>query len=387
MRITGTRQGFLRTNLSGVSAYQSFSPAPLSSVAPLAFSDADVAQLARCSRKIGEMEGMSRFVPNAAMYLAMYVRKEALLSSQIEGTQCTFDDLLDPSNSSAFARDVVDVVNYVSAAELAVEAMDSMPLCMRLLRMVHGELLKGVRGANKQPGEIRSSQNWIGPAGCDIQRAAFVPPNLEDMDAALTELEVYINRNDIDPIVKAALAHYQFETIHPFLDGNGRLGRLLITLLLINDGVLSRPLFYPSYQLKLRRYEYYDWLMRVRETGDYEGWILFFCECLEASAEDAESSLVKLVELHEATASIVRSTLARGAINGLALLELLEAHPIVTIAMVRDGLQVSRTTASNLVEDFVRLGILVETDEYRQRYRTFSYEGYLSILRAGGDPL
>ena len=127
--------------------------------------------------------------------------------------------------------------------------------------------------------------------------------------------------------------------------------------------------------------------MRVRETGDYEGWILFFCECLEASAEDAESSLVKLVELHEATASIVRSTLARGAINGLALLELLEAHPIVTIAMVRDGLQVSRTTASNLVEDFVRLGILVETDEYRQRYRTFSYEGYLSILRAGGDPL
>ena len=283
MHITGTRQGFLRENLPGKTAYESFNPSPLSSITPLSFTEGAAASLARCSRKIGEMEGMSRFVPNADMYLAMYVRKEALLSSQIEGTQCTFDDMLDPSNSSAFARDVIDVVNYVGAAELAVREMGITPLCLRLLRSVHAELLKGVRGSDRHPGEVRTSQNWIGPAGCDIRHAAFVPPNVEDMRQALGELEQFLNRDDVDPVVKAALAHYQFETIHPFLDGNGRLGRLLITLSLINDGVLSRPIFYPSYQLKLRRQEYYGWLTRVREEGDYEGWVTFFCECLAVS--------------------------------------------------------------------------------------------------------
>ena len=387
MRVLGTRQGSLRTNLPGKASYESFNPAPLSSVAPLSFTEEAVAALARCSRKIGEMEGMSRFVPNADMYLAMYVRKEALLSSQIEGTQCTFDDMLDPSNSSAFARDVVDVVNYVSAAELAVSEMDRVPLCMRLLRDVHAELLKGVRGSDKHPGEVRTSQNWIGPTGCDIQRAAFVPPNVDDMWEALGELEAYLNRRDVDPIVKAALAHYQFETIHPFLDGNGRLGRLLITLSLINDGVLTRPIFYPSYQLKLRRHEYYEWLTRVREQGDYEGWISFFCECLEAGADDAQRSLIELVDLHDKMVFRIRGSLSRGAINGLALLELLEAHPIVTVAMVRDGLGVSRTTASNLVDDFRSLGILIDNNEKRQRYKTFSYERYLSILREGVEPL
>lgn len=387
MRITGTRQGFLRENLPGKAAYESFNPSPLTSIAPLSFTEEAVASLARCSRKIGEMEGMSRFVPNAEMYLAMYVRKEALLSSQIEGTQCTFDDMLDPSNSSAFARDVMDVVNYVSAAELAVREMDTMPLCLRLLRSVHAELLKGVRGSDKHPGEVRTSQNWIGPAGCDIQHAAFVPPNVEDMWQALGELEQFLNREDVDPIVKAALAHYQFETVHPFLDGNGRLGRLLITLSLINDGVLSRPIFYPSYQLKLRRQEYYGWLTRVREEGDYEGWITFFCECLEAGADDAQRSLIRLVDLHDETVRKIRDHQSRGVINGLALLDLLESHPIVTTVMVRDALGVSRTTAANLIDDFVGLSILRDTDADRQRYKTYSYEGYLSILREGGDPL
>lgn len=386
MRITGTRQGTLRTNIPGVAEYQSFDPTPLSEI-DLSLKEDAITRLARCSRKIGEMEGMSRFVPNADMYLAMYVRKEALLSSQIEGTQCTFDDMLDPSNSSAFARDVVDVVNYVSAAELAVDEMRRTPLCLRLLRSVHRELLKGVRGSDRQPGEVRTSQNWVGPAGCDIRGAAFVPPNVEDMWRSLAELEDFLNRDGVDPIIKAALAHYQFETIHPFLDGNGRLGRLLITLSLINDGVLTRPIFYPSYQLKLRRHEYYDWLMRVREEGDYEGWVLFFCECLETGAEDAQNSLLRLVELHDETSRTIRENLSRGAVNALMLLDLLEAHPIVTVSMVRDELGVSRTTASNLVDDFTSLGILVDTDANRQRYRTFAYEGYLSILRAGGEPL
>ncbi len=387
MRIDGTRQGSLRVNLPGKAEYLSFNPAPLDSVVPLQLDDSHVTDLVRCARKLGEVEGMSRFVPNADMYLAMYVRKEALLSAQIEGTQCTFDDMLDPSNTAAHSQDVVDVVNYVSAAELAVREMGRLPLCMRLLREVHAELLKGVRGSDKHPGEVRSSQNWIGPHGCTIREAAFVPPNVEDMHDALSKLEVFMHRTDVDPLVKAALIHYQFETIHPFLDGNGRLGRLLITLSLMNDGVLSRPIFYPSYQLKLRRTEYYQRLTAVRERGDYEQWVSFFCECMAESAADAERSLQSLVGLHVQSEHLVRDHLARSTTHGLALLEFLEAHPIVTVASVRDGLDISRTTASNLIDDFRGIGLLRPSDERRRRYRQFAYEDYLSILRAGVDPL
>lgn len=387
MKLEGGRQGNLRLNLPGKAEYYSFNPSPLDSVVPLHLDDAQIADLARCSRKIGEVEGMSHFVPNADMYLAMYVRKEALLSSQIEGTQCTFDDMLDPSNSTAYKREVIDVVNYVSAAELAVREMDRLPLCMKLLREVHAELLKDARGSDKHLGEIRTSQNWIGPHGCTIRQAAFVPPNVDDMNDALFRLENFMNREDLDPVVKAALVHYQFETIHPFLDGNGRLGRLLITLSLINDGVLTKPVFYPSYQLKLRRSEYYERLTAVRERGAYEEWVSFFCECMSESAADAAASLKSLVELHNRSEKLIREHLARAATNGLSLLEFLEAHPIVTTASVRDGLGVSRTTASNLIEDYRKIGILRVGDEDRQRYRQYVYEDYLSILRAGVDPL
>ncbi len=387
MKLEGSRQGTLRVNLPGIAQYQSFNPAPLGSILPLSLDESAITLLARCSRKIGEVEGMSRFVPNADMYLAMYVRKEALLSAQIEGTQCTFDDVLDPSNSAVRSKDVADVVNYVSASELAVKEMARLPLCMRLFKEVHAELISGVRGTEKQPGIVRTSQNWIGPAGCTIQNAAFVPPNVEDMRDALADLEVFLQREDIDPIIKAALVHYQFETIHPFLDGNGRLGRLLITLSLINDGVLTQPLFYPSYQLKLRRSEYYSRLTAVREKGDYEGWVLFFCECLLSSADDAEQSLEKLVLLHDKNVAMIKERLDRSAARGLELLDYLEAHPIVSTSMIRDALRVSRTTATNIVNEFMSLGILDMVDSDRQRYRLFSYEPYLEILRSGGEPL
>ncbi len=387
MHIEGNRQGTLVTNLPGIAQYQSFNPSALDSVLPLNLGESGTALLARCSRKVGEMEGMSRFVPNADMYLTMYVRKEALLSSQIEGTQCTFDDVLDPSNNKALSRDVADVINYVNASEFAVAEMSRVPLCLRLFKGIHERLLSGVRGQDKHPGEVRTSQNWIGPAGCTIQDAAFVPPNVEDMHRALGDLERFMNRDDIDPIIKAALSHYQFETIHPFLDGNGRLGRLLITLSLMNDGVLSLPLFYPSYQLKLRRNEYYDRLTAVRVGGDYEGWVLFFCECMIAAAEDAANSLGKLVTLHEESARAIRAGMGRTASNGLLLLEYLEGHPIVTPSMVQEALLVSRTTASGVVDDFVRLGVLRDVDASRRRYKTYAYEDYLSVLRAGGDPL
>ena len=387
MILEGTRQGFLRTNLPGIAQYQSFVPSPLSSVLPLFLSEETVSLLTRCSRKIGELEGISRFVPNADMYLTMYVRKEALLSAQIEGTQCTFDDVLSPSADALASRDVVDVINYVGASELAIQEMREMPLCMRLLRDVHARLLSGVRGSDKQPGEVRASQNWIGPAGCDIQNAAFVPPNVEDMREALSEMELFLHREDVEPFIKAALVHYQFETIHPFLDGNGRLGRLLITLSLVNDGVLSAPLFYPSYELKLRRNEYYERLTAVRERGEYEEWVSFFCDCMISSAEDAEKSLISLISLHKSSEQCVRANLGRAAANGLTLLDYLEGHPIVTTAMVGEALSISRTTAAALVEAFVAAGLLKDVDESRQRYKMFAYEPYLRILRSGGEPL
>lgn len=388
MQWTDNGQGFLRKNLSGEAEYQSFVPAPLDNVTPIDLSEETVRLLGACSRKLGELEGMLRFVPNAQMYLAMYVRKEALLSAQIEGTQCTFDDILNPENTELVQRDVADVVNYIKATEYAVERMNELPLCMRLLREVHTILLSGVRGSEKKPGELRSTQNWIGPGGSTLKNAAYIPPNIEDMNDSLRDLEKFINKaGDVDPIIKASLVHYQFETIHPFLDGNGRLGRLLITLSLMNDHALSAAVFYPSYQLKLRRSEYYEHLMAVRENGEYAKWVGFFCDCLLTSAENAVGSLERLVNLHNANTALINESLGRSATNGQRLLELLEGNPIVDVAFVVEKLDIARTTASNLVKDFVDLGMLVQREKEKQRYRTFLYEDYLGILRQGSDPL
>ena len=388
MKAIKGRQGYTRNNLLGISAYRSFVPAALDAVLPLLADNETARLLSSCSRKVGEVEGMSRFVPNADLYLAMYVRKEALLSSQIEGTQCTLDDVLDPSIATADMREVAEVVNYVAASNYAIERMGELPLCMRLLREVHGVLLAETRGYDKMPGELRTSQNWVGPGNSTVATAPYIPPNCEDMQACLSELEQFMNKEvALDPIAKAALVHYQFETIHPFLDGNGRLGRLLITLLLIEEGVLSKPVIYPSYQLKLRRTEYYEWLTRVRETGDYEGWVRFFCECLLASATDACTSMEKLVLLHnDAQERIVRN-IRRGQPNALALLELLEAHPIVKVSYLAEQLGISRSTANALKDEFCKLGILRQRNDGRQRYRTYLYEDYLAILRDGADPL
>ena len=388
MQWTDNGQGFLCKNLSGEAEYQSFVPAPLDNVTPIDLSEETVRLLGACSRKLGELEGMLRFVPNAQMYLAMYVRKEALLSAQIEGTQCTFDDILNPENTELVQRDVADVVNYIKATEYAVERMNELPLCMRLLREVHTILLSGVRGSEKKPGELRSTQNWIGPGGSTLKNAAYIPPNIEDMNDSLRDLEKFINKaGDVDPIIKASLVHYQFETIHPFLDGNGRLGRLLITLSLMNDHALSAAVFYPSYQLKLRRSEYYEHLMAVRENGEYAKWVGFFCDCLLTSAEDAVGSLERLVNLHNANTALINESLGRSATNGQRLLELLEGNPIVDVAFVVEKLDIARTTASNLVKDFVDLGMLVQREKEKQRYRTFLYEDYLGILRQGSAPL
>lgn len=389
MQIEENGQGTLRNNLSGKLAYYSFFPTPLQSLRQLNLTEETYRTLSACSRMLGELEGMLYFVPNADMYLTMYVRKEALLSSQIEGTQCTFDDLLSPSQTQLHHKDVADVVNYVRAVDRGVELLKKMPLCTRLLRQVHAVLLDGVRGTEKNPGELRSSQNWIGPSGCTIATASFVPPNIEDLSNTLQDLERFINEPQVemDPIVRAALVHYQFETARPFLDGNGRLGRLLITLMLINDGVLHSCLFYPSFQFKKNRSEYYRQLTSVRERGTYEEWIEFFCNSLLESAEDSVGSLKNLVDLHNRSTATITENLGRTAANGQRLLGILEEHPIVDTAFIAAQLDIGRSTASSLVKSFEELGILRPLDESRQRYRQYGYEEYLSILREDAEPI
>lgn len=389
MQIEENGQGTLRNNLSGKLAYYSFFPTPLQSLRQLNLTEETYRTLSACSRKLGELEGMLYFVPNADMYLTMYVRKEALLSSQIEGTQCTFDDLLSPSQTQLHHKDVADVVNYVRAVDRGVELLKKMPLCTRLLRQVHAVLLDGVRGTEKNPGELRSSQNWIGPSGCTIATASFVPPNIEDLSNTLQDLERFINEPQVemDPIVRAALVHYQFETDHPFLDGNGRLGRLLITLMLINDGVLHSCLFYPSFQFKKNRSEYYRQLTSVRERGTYEEWIEFFCNSLLESEKDSVGSLKNLVDLHNRSTATITENLGRTAANGQRLLGILEEHPIVDTAFIAAQLDIGRSTASSLVKSFEELGILRPLDESRQRYRQYGYEEYLSILREDAEPI
>lgn len=389
MQIEENGQGTLRNNLSGKLAYYSFFPTPLQSLRQLNLTEETYRTLSACSRMLGELEGMLYFVPNADMYLTMYVRKEALLSSQIEGTQCTFDDLLSPSQTQLHHKDVADVVNYVRAVDRGVELLKKMPLCTRLLRQVHAVLLDGVRGTEKNPSELRSSQNWIGPSGCTIATASFVPPNIEDLSNTLQDLERFINEPQVemDPIVRAALVHYQFETAHPFLDGNGRLGRLLITLMLINDGVLHSCLFYPSFQFKKNRSEYYRQLTSVRERGTYEEWIEFFCNSLLESAKDSVGSLKNLVDLHNRSTATITENLGRTAANGQRLLGILEEHPIVDTAFIAAQLDIGRSTASSLVKSFEELGILRPLDESRQRYRQYGYEEYLSILREDAEPI
>lgn len=389
MQIEENGQGTLRNNLSGKLAYYSFFPTPLQSLRQLNLTEETYRTLSACSRKLGELEGMLYFVPNADMYLTMYVRKEALLSSQIEGTQCTFDDLLSPSQTQLHHKDVADVVNYVRAVDRGVELLKKMPLCTRLLRQVHAVLLDGVRGTEKNPGELRSSQNWIGPSGCTIATASFVPPNIEDLSNTLQDLERFSNEPQVemDPIVRAALVHYQFETARPFLDGNGRLGRLLITLMLINDGVLHSCLFYPSFQFKKNRSEYYRQLTSVRERGTYEEWIEFFCNSLLESAKDSVGSLKNLVDLHNRSTATITENLGRTAANGQRLLGILEEHPIVDTAFIAAQLDIGRSTASALVKSFEELGILRPLDESRQRYRQYGYEEYLSILREDAEPI
>lgn len=375
------RAGAFVSNLTGEMAYQSFRPAPLPPNPPIALSGELVAKLVDANKKLAALDGLSARIPNMDLFVSMYVRKEALLSSQIEGTQCTLDDILNPLMEENTNRNVSDVVNYIKATEFALNRLHSLPLCNRLIKETHAVLMEGVRGQEKSPGEFRYSQNWIGGQGSTIQNARYIPPNPEDMQTAMSDLEKYMNGDDsLDPLIQAALIHYQFETTHPFLDGNGRVGRLLITLFLMEKGILSHPALYISYFLKMNRIEYYDRMTQVRKTGDYEQWVMFFLQALSDSAGDAIQTIDALTALHNQSVAKLGAFSKRQQTNLLKLFAYIETNPIIDVQKTAAALGLSYNTVSKMVTILVDEGILQQTDK-AGKAKIYSYADYLDILR------
>jgi Fic family protein len=362
--------------------YSAFIPEPLPPDPPIEMDDGMRRLLSRADRALGRLDGVASVLPNPDLFVAMYVRHEAVLSSQIEGTQSTLGDVLEfeaAGRRDSRPKDVEEVVNYVGALNYGLERLNGFPLCLRLLREIHERLLEGVRGQHRTPGEFRTSQNWLGPEGCLLSEADYIPPPPHEMKDSLGNLEEFLHDEESFPVlIHCAMAHAQFETIHPFLDGNGRVGRLLITLLLCQRGVLGRPLLYLSYYLRAHRAMYYDRLTAVRNDGDWEAWIKFFLRGVYETSESATATARDILALREAH----RERIGReytGSAYGLRLLDYLYERPLLTIGMARKELGCAYTTASNLIERFAGLGILVETTG-RQRNRRYSYRPYLDLF-------
>lgn len=377
-----TRSGYERQNLTGELAYSSFVPSSLPPNPPVVLDAEGVELLVAAHRQLALLEGLAARIPNMELFISMYVRKEALLSSQIEGTQATLDDVLDPFLDVNANRDVADVVNYIRATEFALRRRTELPLCNRLIREIHAVLMEGVRGQEKYPGEFRRTQNWIGGAGSTLKNARYIPPNVEDMNAAMSALEAYMNADAVlDPLIRTALIHYQFETIHPFLDGNGRVGRLLITLFLMEKHLLSAPALYISCFLKQNRIEYYDRMSEVRRTGNYEQWIMFFLRAVAESAADAIDIIDQLYALRgKNIVKLKENTNKKQLTTLIKLFSYIEAHPIIEVKKTAEALGVSYNAAARAVGVLMEKGIL-EQREQVGKTRIYSYEGYLDILR------
>lgn len=385
MYLESNRAGKIMRNVRG---YSAFVPNMLPPNPPIEI-DAEMQKLlSLADRKLGRLDGITQILPNPELFIGMYVKKEAVLSAQIEGTQASLADVLNaPSTNKPIdtsSNDVLEVVNYVKAIYWGLEKIKTLPLSLRLIRNIHAILLEGVRGFNKSPGEFRKSQNWIGPPGCTIETATFVPPAVEDMEAALFNLERFIYaEDDIPALVKIAIIHAQFETIHPFLDGNGRMGRLLITFWLCEQQILSSPLLYLSYYFKMNRLEYYDRLMAVRTKGDWENWIKFFLRGVAIVSDESTESAKKILMLRNECGELLRQE--QGNAYHIPMLDYLFEKPYITKKNIAEKLNVSVPTAGALVDAFCGLGILKDLNPEKKRYKTYAFVRYLEILEKGTE--
>jgi len=369
----------------GQLAYETFKPRPLPPVPSIEINDEMDRLIKRAYHLLGMLDGYSKLIPNKNLFLSMYVRKEALLSSQIEGTQATLDDLFDPYLEKNVNADVDEVIRYIQALNRADELLHHLPVSIRLLREIHRVLLESSRGQDKEPGELRNSQNWIGPAGESLKYATYIPPHVSDMHQALSDLEKFIHEDHTyDDMIKIALIHYQFETIHPFLDGNGRIGRLLISILLKEYRLLDEYTLYLSYYLKKNRQEYYDRLMDVRTKGHYEAWIHFFIKGIIDTSEHAIMTLEKILDLRDKNIRLCFSVKGKPHQTILELFHYIEAHPIIDITQTSIALNKSFNTISTAIRWMVEQNILKQIEGH-MRYRMFAYVDYLNILKDGLD--
>ena len=370
--------GVYKQNFSGELAYKYFLPSLLP--VNIDLDDEMVVLLINASTELGRLDTIGEKIPSINPFLSMYVRKEALLSSQIEGTQASLDDVLDPNITKNQNQHLNEVINYIKAMNFGIEKLKNMPLCNRLLRNIHSELMLGLRGGDKYPGEFRKSQNWIGGLGSNLKNASYIPPAPHELSALLSNFEKYLNDESAKyPLIQIALLHYQFESIHPFLDGNGRVGRLLIVLFLLEKKLLSKPILYISYFLKLNRVEYYDRLSAVRQSGNYAQWVKFFLTALAQSAKDASASINELSTLYEQNIAKI-DALARNK-NIKKLFLYINEHPIIDISKSASELGLSHNTLLKAVNMLKELDILILGDESKSRNKLYFYKKYLEILR------
>lgn len=366
--------------------FRAFLPSPLPPDPPLRLEGEIQHALSKADYALGRLDGSIQTLPNPDMFVYMYVRKEAVLSSQIEGTQSSLQDLL-AAEASIFSsdrpKDVEEVVGYVAAMNYGITRLRDLPVSVRLIREIHQKLLQGQRGYRLTPGELRTSQNWIGSAGSTISNATFVPPPAHEVPDALSHLERFLHEDsDLPLLVKIGLAHAQFETIHPFLDGNGRVGRLLITFLLCEKRILLKPVLYLSHYLKKHRAAYYEHLQAVRDAGDWEGWLTFFLKGIEEVSIEAADTARKILMLRELHRAQITENLGRAAGNGHRVLERLFDLPILSVNVVREMTGTTYAAANQLVERLTKLGILHEVTGYA-RNRLFQYSPYIQLFDGG----
>lgn len=381
--------GKYETTRVGEEEVNAFMPAPLPPEPPLVLAGGLQESLERAQLAVGRLDGASRLLPDINLFLYSYVRKEAVLSSQIEGTQSSLSDLLlvelDEAPGVPF-DDVLEVSNYVAAMDHGLERLrGGFPLSNRLIREIHEVLMRTGRGSEKMPGEFRRSQNWLG--GTRPGNARFVPPPHHLVEDAMAALERFLH-DDTDGLpllVRAGLAHVQFETIHPFLDGNGRVGRLMITFLLCESGVLREPLLYLSLFFKQNRTAYYDLLDGVRRTGDWEAWLAFFLEGVAVTADSAVVTAERLLKLFQTDRERIQAS-GRRASSALRVHEALKARPLASLQEASNKTGLSFPTAGSAMDLLVELGVARELTG-RQRGRVFAYDRYLTILNEGTEPL
>jgi Fic family protein len=377
---------YLPQKLAGES-YQAYVPASLQAIAPQLDLKELAAPLEKATLALAELNSISQMIPNPSLFIYMYVRKEALLSSQIEGTQSSFSDLMlfeHEEKTGVSLEDVEEVSYYVKAIQYGLERLQhGFPLCLRLLCEIHAVLLSGGRGAGMLPGEFRRSQNWIG--GTRPGNALFVPPPVEPMQQCLYELEEFLHNTTLPALIKAGMIHVQFETIHPFLDGNGRVGRLLIILLLIESRVLSLPTLYVSLHLKQNRQQYYDLLQQVRENGRWEAWLEFFLEGVCRSAKQAVQTALQINQLFEKHCRAINA-LGRARLSCETVFNYLKKLPQVTVPLLVRELKITPPAVRKALNHLLLLDIVQEVSG-KKRDRVYVYREYLELLEKDAKPL